>query len=137
MNITNDTLSLLISIITIFGVAFAIYKSYNNPQQKLEKKQAVSEKEIDSKATVLAQKEVENKASLLAQQVEWEKIANEKKFNEFNLRIDNAFTLAQNHIHSLDTKVDVLINTVNTMSNNINCELTRLTTILNERNKNK
>jgi hypothetical protein len=74
----------------------------------LELKQAVVDKEMDSKASILAQKEMENKANLLAQQVEAEKCANEKRFAEFANRLDQAFALAQNHIHTVDTKVDGL-----------------------------
>lgn len=116
-------------ILGIFGVVFTVYNYFRKPQEEMETKQAITEKEIGNKATILAQKEVENKATLLAQQVQWEKEANEKKFSEFGIRLDSAFSLAQNHIHTVDTKVDKLIETINVMSNRI----TELSTIINER----
>jgi hypothetical protein len=101
----------------IIGVLFTIYNYFRNPQEALERQQALGQSDIDGKA------------KLLAQQVQWEKEANEKKFIEFGLRLDTAMTLAQNHIHTVDTKVDTLLGTVGKMSN----EITRLATIINER----
>lgn len=116
--------------IGIIGLIFSVYFNYRKPQEDIEKKQIKSDEDLKDKATVLSQKEVENKANVLAQQVQWEKEANEKKFVEFNLRLDNSMTLAQNHIHTVDVKVDQLIASVNKMSN----EITRLSTIIEERN---
>lgn len=115
--------------IGIIALIFSVYKSYRVPQEDLEKKQALTEKDIGDKASVLAQKEVENKAALLAQQVEQERSVNEKRYSEFGLRLDSAMTLAQNHIHTVDVKVDNLVTIVNVMSNRI----TELSTIINER----
>jgi hypothetical protein len=111
------TTSNITFVLGLLAILFTIYNYFKNPQIDLEKKQA------------LGQSEVDNKASLLAQQVEWEKQANEKKFTEFGLRLDASLLLAQNHIHTVDTKVDGLISTVGTMSN----EITRLGTIIDER----
>ena len=113
----------------ILGVIFTVFNYFRNPQEDLEKKQLITDKDLSSKATILAQKEAEGKAGLLAQQVQWEKEANEKKFVEFGLRLDSAMTIAQNHIHTVDVKVDTLIGTVASMSN----EITRLSTIIDER----
>ena len=115
--------------IGIMGVIFSIFFYFRKPQEDLETKQALTEKDLADKASILAQKEVENKAMLLAQQVQWEKEANEKKFTEFGIRLDNALTLAQNHIHSVDIKVDDLLVEVNTMGNKI----IELSTVINER----
>jgi len=115
--------------IGILSVIFTVFNYFRNPQESLEKKQALADKDISGKASVLAQKEVENKAALLAQQVTSEKELNEKKFLEFGGRLDKAFELAQNHIHTVDTKVDSLVSVVNTMSN----EITKLSTIIEER----
>jgi hypothetical protein len=113
----------------ILGVIFSVFFYFRKPQEKLEKKQIIAEENLKDKATILSQKEAEGKAQLLAQQVQWEKEANEKKFNEFSCRLDTAMTLAQNHIHTIDTKVDTLITTIGKMSN----EITRLSTIIDER----
>ncbi len=113
----------------IIGILFAVYKQFHEPQEALETKQAISEKDISSKATILAQKELETKALVLAEQVEWEKVANEKKFTEFGIRLDAVLAMAQNHIHTVDTKVDSLILVMNENSK----EMTRLSTIIEER----
>lgn len=123
------TQSNVIFSVWVITMIFGIYLYFHKPQEDIETRQALTDKEVTSKATVLAQKEVENKASLLAQQVEWEKIANEKKFSEIGLRIIDSFTLAQNHTHSVELKVDVLISTVS----NLNNKMTELSTIINER----
>ena len=119
--------------VTMIGVLFAIYRSYNTPQTKLDKDvavaDAISEKELSTKATVLQQKEADNKAELLAKQVEWEKAANTTKFADMTLRIDQAFAIAQNHINTIETEVKVQTAMINSMGN----KLTELSTILNER----
>jgi len=115
--------------IGIVGIIFTIYNYFRKPQEDMEKKQLLVDKEIDSKATILAQKEMENKAALLDQQVKLERELNEKKFADMGCRLDTAMTVAQNHIHTVDTKVDGLIKTINQMSN----EVTRIGTIIEER----
>ena len=119
--------------LTILGVVFSIYKSYHKPQEDLDRKVAIgdviSEKDLSTKATVLAQKEAEGKAALLDQQVKIVNDQNEKKFIEITTRIDNAFTMAQNHINTIETEVRGLSVTVNLMTNKI----TELSTIINER----
>lgn len=116
-------------IIGILGTLFGIFNYFRSPQEDLERKQLLTGKDLDTKASRLDQREVEGKAILLAQQVEWEKEANEKKFAEFSSRLDSAMTIAQNHIHTVDVKVDTLTSSVNIMSK----ELTKLATIIEER----
>lgn len=120
-------------VLGILAVIFSVYNSFHKPQEELETKQALSVKDLDSKATVLAQKEMENKAALLAQQVLSEKESNERRFKEMNDTNIAAMTLAQNHIHTVDMKVEVLTKTIGEMNNSIGNELTRLATILEER----
>jgi hypothetical protein len=115
--------------IGLLGVIFSIFFYFKKPQENLEKKQIIAEEDLKDKATILQQKEAEGKANVLAQQFQWEKEANEKKFQEFSCRLDNSMTLAQNHIHTVDVKVDNLIVTIGKMSN----EITRLATIIDER----
>jgi chemotaxis protein histidine kinase CheA len=113
----------------IIGLIFSIFLYFKKPQEDLEKQQAINEERDKGKATVLAQTEAQGKAALLAQQVEQEKQANQQRFIEFGQRLDGSLTLAQNHIHTVDTKVDNLTNLVSELSNNI----TRLQTIIEER----
>lgn len=75
------------------------------------------------------QEETETKAALLAQQVVLEREMNEKKFIDVGVRLDGAFTLAQNHIHTLDTKIDTVTNSLNTLGLHVE----KLSTIIEER----
>lgn len=113
----EHNISLIIQIVTLLGIVFGVFLFFRKPQEDLEKKQEVSERDT------------EGKAKLLAQQVQWEKEANAKKFEEFNCRLNEAMALAQNHIHSVDVKVDDLIKMVNLL----NIEVGKLSTIINER----
>lgn len=116
-------------VLGILGAIFSIFFYFRKPQEDMELKQAVAGKEIETKATVLAQKEMENKATVLANQFTWEREANEKKFADFGARLDASFLLASNHTNTVDVKVDKLIASVNFMGN----EITRLSTIIEER----
>lgn len=124
----------------IIGLIFSVYKSYHQPQENIERRQSldtlatekdklIAEKDLGTKATILAQKELETKALVLAEQVKNKDVENERRFNEMGLRLDTAMATAQNHIHTVDVKVDKLIESVNAMSNKI----TELSTIINER----
>lgn len=115
--------------IGIIGVIFTVFFYFRKPQEDLELKQAVTSKDIDSKATVLAAKEMESKAALLAQQVQIERDSNEKKFNDIGIRIDQAFALAQNHLHTLDTKQDAMTANLTTLTIHVE----KLSVILDER----
>lgn len=129
---TIDTILTVPNILfalTLIGLIFSVYFNLKKPTEDLEHKQIAADKDLNTKATILSQTEVQNKATLLAQQVEWEKIANEKKFSEFQVRLTEATLLATNHIHTVDVKVDKLGGTVTCMSN----EITKLTTIIEER----
>lgn len=108
--------------IGIIGVIFTIYNSYRKPQDDLEIKQVVANKDLDNKATILAQKEMENKASLLAQQVVLQKETYDKKFAEMSVRLDG-----------VDAKLNDLILTSNDWHLEISKTLTQLTTIVQER----
>lgn len=138
----NDliTTSNVMFALGIIGLIFSIYKSYHQPQENIERRQSldtlatekdklIAEKDLGTKATILAQKELETKALVLAEQVKNKDVENERRFNEMGVRLDTAMATAQNHIHTVDIKVDKLIESVNTMSNKI----TELSTIINER----
>lgn len=135
--ITPSNIMFAIGIITII---FSVWFKVRDPQEKTERAQGldalatekdklIAEKDLGTKATILAQKELETKALVLAEQVKNKDVENERRFNEMGVRLDTAMTTAQNHIHTVDTKVDELIKTVNMMSNKI----TELGTIISER----
>jgi hypothetical protein len=120
MNIPIEPSSVT-AIIAVGSVAFNVYLYFRSPQEALDKRQAVSEKEVDGKA------------ALLAQQLQWEKESNAERFKELGERIVATTTMAQNHIHTVDTKVDGLTSTVNAMNLQITGEIIKLGTIINER----
>lgn len=115
---TTDNITFTIGILCVI---FTVFNYFNNPQKKLEKEQALTEQEIDSQSTIFEK------------QLKWEKEATEKRFEELNKTMTAALTLAQNHIHTVDTKVDSLAKTVNAMNLQISSEITKLSTIINER----
>ena len=125
----QENISLITFALGIIGMIFGIYRYFKDPQIDIDKKQALNDERDKNKATILDQKAVENKAELLAQQFSIERESNNRRFTELGERIDKSMTLAQNHIHTVDTKVDVLTKSVNEMSN----EITRLATIISER----
>lgn len=96
---------------------FTVYNYFRNPQEALDKRQAVDQVGVDGKAT------------MLAQQVQWEKESTIARFEEMTKMIGATTAMAQNHIHTVDTKVDSLIGVVNALSN----EVTKLATIIDER----
>jgi hypothetical protein len=128
---TLDYISIIGQAITFLGVIFIVFNYFRNPQVNLEKEQALTDKDLDSKASILAQKELETKALVLAEQVKSKNEENERRFLDMGVRLDTAMTTAQNHIHTVDVKVDKLIDTVGIMSN----EITKLSTIIEERIK--
>jgi len=107
----------ILAAITVIGAIVGGLMFFRRPQEELDKRQSVSETEVQGKATALAQ------------QVQWEKEANEKKFIEMGNSIKDAFLLAQNHTHTVDVKVDRLIESVNALDKG----MTELRTIINER----
>ena len=104
-------------IIGLLGMLFTVYYYFKNPQIRMDKKPALDEAER------------RRKDDLIEERIKWEREANEKKFCDFGTRLDKSMELAQNHTHSVDVKVDKLIQSVNTMDN----EITRLGTIIEER----
>jgi len=121
------------SFIAIVWVIFTVYLYFKKPQDSMEIKQAVVDKEIDSKASILAQKEMENKANILAEQVKLGKESTDKKFESIIQDNKDAMLLATNHTHTVDVKVDSLIQQVNSMNLIFTQKFTELSTILEER----
>jgi len=123
----------IVGIVGLLTAIFAVFLYFRKPQEAMDKRQALADKELDSKATILAGKEMESKAALLAQQVESEKVLNEKKFAEMNAKIDLSIISLQQNIHDVDMKVNSLVTTSNTFHFEMSNRLTELATILRER----
>ena len=132
-SITSADIGFILGVLGVLSIIFTVYNSFHKPQEDLETKQALSEKDLGTKATILAQKELEAKALVLAEQVKNKDIENERRFNEMIVRLDSAMAMAQNHIHTVDTKVDKLIEGVGSLAN----QVTKLATIIEERNPRK
>lgn len=118
----------ILFIITILSVLFGIFSYFHVPQEALAKKQALIDEKMSNNATLLSQQEIDNKAGILAKQFQWEKESNKRRFKEMNEAMTKALGLAQNHIHTVDTKVDSLTASVNSMNLSITKELAELAT---------
>ena len=118
----------ILFIITILSVIFGIFSYFHVPQEALAKKQAITDERMNNNATLLSQQEIDNKADVLAKQVQWEKEANERRFKEMSETMKSTLALAQNHIHTVDTKVDNLAAAVNSMNLNIIEKISELST---------
>ncbi len=100
------TPSNIMFVLGILSIIFSIYNYFKNPQ-------------IDS----------DRKDALLAQQVQWTIEGNERRFTEIQANVKDAFLLASNHTHTVDVKVDKLVEQVNAL----NLGITKINTILEER----
>ena len=125
-----DIISVVSSVVMLIGVIFGIYFFLRKPQDSLEKKQIIAGEELKDKATILQQKEAENKANILAEQIKARNEENERRFADFGKRLDDAFTLAANHTHTVDVKVDSLIASTNAWHLEISNKMTELSTML-------
>lgn len=94
----------------ILGILFAVYHYFRNPQIKSDKKDA-----------------------LMSQEAQWAKELNESRFKTMQESIAAGYTLAQNHIHTVQEHVEILTNRVNEM----NVTIAKLTTVIEERLPNK
>jgi len=106
MEITTDTLSFLMGILGVIGILFAVYSYFRNPQVDGDKRDA-----------------------LLAQQIKFFIEGTERRFKEVQESFNSLLLQSNNHIRTVDTKVDGLGTDMNLMRN----EITRLATIIEER----
>jgi hypothetical protein len=90
----------------ILGTIFTVYHYFRNPQINSDKKDA-----------------------LLAQQVGQQAESVERRFKDAQDSFNALLLQSNNHIHTVDTKVETLSTNMNIMSN----EITRLATIIEER----
>lgn len=93
-------------ILGVLGVIFATYKYFKDPQNEEEKK-----------------------AALLAQQVNASMESVDRRFKEMQDNFKDLLLQSNNHIHTVDTKVEALSLAMSSMSNSI----TKLSTIIEER----
>lgn len=92
--------------IGIISLLFTIWQKVQGPQVKADKTDA-----------------------LIEQRLKFQKESYDEKFKDMGVRLDQAFTLAQNHIHTVDTKVDTLDCSIRDMG----LKIEKLSTIIEER----
>lgn len=100
-------------VINMIGILFLVYNSFRKPQ-------------IDSETTDAA---IKAQATLLEQRFQWNQEGIEKRFKEIQDNFQGLLLQSNNHIHTVDTKVDKLVESANTLSNTV----TKLSTIIEER----
>ena len=93
-------------ILGLQAIIFSVYRYFRDPQIKSDQTD-----------------------SLMAQQIQWTTEANNKRFADMQVNIKDAFTLAENHTHTVEEAVKNLTVVVN----DINNKLVKLTTIIEER----
>lgn len=116
--LTKENIMFAVWILTVI---FGVYLYFRRPQEELDKNQALDKQKAD------------NDSSVLAARINWEKQANEDKFKDFQERLATSTSLAQNHIHTIDVKVDSVALNLTLMDKKITSELVRLSTIIEER----
>ncbi len=90
----------------VLAIIFSVFRYFKDPQVADDKKSA-----------------------LLAQQVQWAQEASERRFKDIQDNFNALLLQSNNHIHTVDIKVDSLATTMAAMSN----EVTKLSTIIEER----
>lgn len=100
-------------VINMIGILFLVYNSFRKPQ-------------IDAAQTDQA---IRAQATLLEQRFQWNQDGIEKRFKEIQDNFQGLLLQSNNHIHTVDTKVDKLVDSIALMGNNV----TKLSTIIEER----
>ena len=101
MNPSNITF-----IIGLMGVIFGVYIYFRDPQIKSDKADA-----------------------LFAQKMNWMTEGTERRFKDIQDNFNGLLLQSNNHIHTVDVKVDKIVENMVIMSN----EITKLATIIEER----
>lgn len=100
------TTSNIVFIVGILGSIFTVYNYFKEPQIKSEK--------IDA---------------LIQQKMEFTIKSTEERFNQMQKNFEGLLLSSNNHVHTVDTKVDKLREDIGCMGR----EVTRLATIIEER----
>lgn len=93
-------------VVGLLGVLFGVYHYFRNPQ-------------IDS----------DKRDALIEQRMKFYGESTDRRFSDMQKQITDSQQLANNHIHTIDTKVDEVNKNLSTMGK----EITRLATIIEER----
>lgn len=101
----------------VIGIIFSIFLYFRNPQEALDKRTAILEVEGDGQHNLISEK------------MKWEREMNDGRFKEMQDNIKEAMAMGQNHIHTVDTKVDKLALEVQELGRHV----VKLATIIDER----
>ena len=104
-------------ILGILGMIFTAVNYFRNPQEALDKRQAVDQITTDGKAEILAK------------QLSWIQEGMDRRFKDMQDSFQALLLQSNNHIHTVDTKVEAL----NTSVASMGIEIARLATIIEER----
>lgn len=94
--------------IGIIGVIFTVYHYFRNPQIRTDKRDAIQE-----------------------QQFKWVQETTERRFKDIQGNFTDLLSLNQNHLHTIDTKIEVL----NEIVSSLGKDIVKLQTIVEERYK--
>lgn len=108
-------------VLGVIGLIIGVYKSIFSPQTDLDKREALNDAKSD------------NTAATIAQRAQWEREATERRFKELDERNKEAMTLAQNHIHTVDTKLTTMGENLGKRMGELEIGLARLATVIEER----
>ena len=100
------TPSNIVFALGLIGTIFTVYNYFRNPQIDSDKRDALAEQRMKFYAE-----------------------STDRRFGDMQKQITDSQQLANNHIHTIDTKVDKVNENVSLMGN----EITKLATIIEER----
>jgi hypothetical protein len=118
----TEILNLIISLLTLGSIIFGVFFFFRNPQEKLEKRQAVNDERDKNKAERID-------FGILKTQFDMMCKINSDTFAKLETQIKDAFAIANNHTNETDSKVTGLVVEVGNLRNDV----TRLGTIIEER----
>ena len=119
---TGDIINTILFAITIIGLLFSVWFKVKDPQEKLDKKQAINEERDKNKTERID-------FGILKTQFDMMCKINSDTFAKLELQIKEAFIVANNHTNETDSKVTGLVLEVGNLRNDV----TRLATIIEER----
>lgn len=111
------TLQNIVSGIAILSALFMAYNSIRTPDEKADKSLA------------LLAEQIKTTNELISQRINFSEQGTDRRFKDMQDNFTQLVTTQQNHIHTVETKVDALVATNGTFTE----KLVALTTIIDER----
>jgi hypothetical protein len=131
--VTFQSIYQLITLtITALTALFLAYNYLKNPQTRIEKKQAIDNEKEQGKVAIL-NAQLDWQKETAAQQLREVKDDSERRFKDVNDKLTEVLRISQNHIHTVEVKVDALSNGVNEMNLSLSKDMAILQTLIAER----